>query len=266
MSDRLKDKVAIVVGAGQTPGETIGNGRATAVLFAREGARVMLVDFRLDSAVETQRMIEDEGGECFAFEADVTDEERCRAVAKACVERYGRIDILHNNVGIGGEDAGPTHLTEEAWDHIIGVNMKSVFLMCKQVLPIMREQRSGVITNISSVAATCAIGIVAYKSSKAGVNAFTHALAMGNARHGIRANAILPGLMNTPMAIENISKARGIDREQLIAARNNQVPLGKKMGTAWDVAYASLFLASDEAGFITGVMLPVDGGQSARIG
>ncbi len=226
----------------------------------------MLVDRRMDSAVETERMIKDEGGECFAFEADVTDEERCKAVVKACVESYGRIDVLHNNVGIGGEDAGPTHLTVEAWDRIVGVNMKSVFLMCKHVLPIMREQRSGVITNISSVAATCAIGIVAYKSSKAGVNAFTHALAMGNARHGIRANAILPGLMNTPMAIENISKARGIDREQLIAARDSQVPLGQKMGTAWDVAYASLFLASDEAGFITGVMLPVDGGQSARIG
>ena len=157
-------------------------------------------------------------------------------------------------------------MTEEAWDRIVGVNMKSVFLMCKHVLPIMREQGGGVITNISSVAATCATGIIAYKTSKAGVNAFTHSLAMGNAKHGIRANAILPGLMNTPMAIENISKARGIDREQLIAARDSQVPLGKKMGTAWDVAYAALFLASDEARFITGVLLPVDGGQSARIG
>ena len=266
MSRRLQDKVAIVVGAGQTPGETIGNGRATAVLFARAGARVMLVDLRLDSALETERMIADEGGECFAFEADAADEESCRAVAKACVGRYGRIDILHNNVGVGGGDAGPAHLTEEAWDRILSVNMKSVFLMCKHVLPIMRAQRSGVITNISSVAATCATGIIAYKTSKAGVNAFTHSLAMGNAKHGIRANAILPGLMNTPMAIENISKARGVPREQLIAARDSQVPLVQKMGTAWDVAYAALFLASDEARFITGVLLPVDGGQSARIG
>jgi NAD(P)-dependent dehydrogenase (short-subunit alcohol dehydrogenase family) len=266
MSGRLHDKVAIVVGAGQTPGETIGNGRATAVLFAREGARVMLVDERLESALETERMIRQEGGEGFAFEADATDEQSCQAVVKACVERYGRIDILHNNVGIGTGDAGPAHLTEDAWDRIVAVNMKSVFLMCKHVLPIMREQASGVITNISSVAATCATGIIAYKTSKAGVNAFTHSLAMGNARYGIRANAILPGLMNTPMAIENISKARGIDREQLIAARDSQVPLGQKMGTAWDVAYAALFLASDEARFITGVLLPVDGGQSARIG
>jgi NAD(P)-dependent dehydrogenase (short-subunit alcohol dehydrogenase family) len=266
VSGRLQDKVAIVVGAGQTPGETIGNGRATAVLFAREEARVMLVDRDLDSALETGRMIEREGGDCFAFEADATVEENCHAVANACVERYGRIDVLHNNVGIGGNDSGPVHLTEEAWDRIVGVNMKSVFLMCKHVLPIMRAQGSGVITNISSVAATCATGIVAYKTSKAGVNAFTHALATGNAKYGIRANAILPGLMNTPMAIENISRARGIPREQLIAARDSQVPLGQKMGTAWDVAYAALFLASDEARFITGVLLPVDGGQSARIG
>ncbi|GAG07324.1 unnamed protein product, partial [marine sediment metagenome] len=165
MSGRLQDKVAIVVGAGQTPGETIGNGRATAVLFAREQARVMLVDRRLDSALETERMIKEEGGDCFAFEADATDEESCRAAVKACLDTYGRIDILHNNVGIGGGDAGPAHLTEEAWDRIVGVNMKSVFLMCKHVLPVMREQRSGVITNISSVAATCATGIVAYKTS-----------------------------------------------------------------------------------------------------
>jgi NAD(P)-dependent dehydrogenase (short-subunit alcohol dehydrogenase family) len=146
------------------------------------------------------------------------------------------------------------------------VNLKSVFLTCKHVLPVMREQGSGVITNISSVAAVCSVGIVAYKTSKAGVNAFTHSLAIGNARYGIRVNAIMPGLMNTPMAIEGISAARGIDRELLIEQRDAQVPLGGKMGTAWDIANAGLFLASDEARFITGVILPVDGGQSARIG
>lgn len=263
---RLAGKVAIVVGAGQTPGETIGNGRATALLFAREGARVVLVDRRLDSARETGEMIKSEGGESIAVEADVTDEAACREVAEACVAEYGRIDVLQNNVGIGGGDAGPTHLTEEAWDRIMDTNLKSVFLTCKHVLPVMREQRSGCITNISSVAAVCAVGIVAYKTSKAGVNAYTHALATGNARYGIRVNAIMPGLMNTPMAIEGISEARGIPREELIRQRDAQVPLGAKMGTAWDIAYASLFLASDEAGFITGVILPVDGGQSARVG
>jgi len=263
---RLAGKIAIVVGAGQTPGATIGNGRATAILFAREGARVLLVDRRLDSALETQAMIKEEGGESSAFEADVTRESDCEAIASTCVDQFGRIDILQNNVGIGGGDAGPTRLTEAAWDQIFDTNLKSVFLTCKHVLPVMRDQQGGCITNISSVAAVCGVGIVAYKTSKAGVNAFTHALATGNARFGIRANAIMPGLMNTPMAIEGISRARGIDRDELIRQRDAQVPLRGKMGSAWDVAHASLFLASDEAGFITGAVLPVDGGQSARIG
>lgn len=258
--------MAAVIGAGQTPGATIGNGRATAILLAREGARVMLVDRRLESAEETRAMIEEEGGECFSFEADITREEDCRALAQACVERFGRIDLLHNNVGIGGGDAGPTRLEVAEWDRIFDVNLKGPFLTCKHVLPIMREQGAGSIVNISSIAAVCSVGIVAYKTSKAGLNAFTHSLALGNARHGIRVNAIMPGLMDTPMAIQGISEARGVDPEALSKARDSQVPLGRKMGTAWDVAQASLFLHSDEAGFITGVILPVDGGQSARIG
>ena len=266
MSGRLADKVAIVVGAGQTPGDTIGNGRATAILFAREGARVLAVDRRIDSAEETVALIEKEGGQAWAFEADATREADCEVVMRSCVEDCGRIDILHNNVGIGGGDAGPAHLNEKAWDHILEVNLKSVILPCKHVLPVMREQRSGVILNISSVAAVCSTGIVAYKTSKAGVNAYTQSLAIGNAKYGIRANVIMPGLMNTPMAIEGISEARGIPKEKLIEQRDAQVPLRGKMGTAWDVAYAALFLASDEARFITGVALAVDGGQSARIG
>ena len=263
---RLKDKTAIVVGAGQTPGDSIGNGRATAVLFGREGARVLLVDRNLESALETKSMIEQEGGTAAAFEADVTRESDCSSLVQACLSAYGRVDILHNNVGIGTGDAGPTHLSEESWHRILDVNLKSVFLTCKHVLPVMREQGSGSIVNISSVAAVCSVGMLAYKTSKAGVNALTHSLATGNARYGIRVNAIMPGLMNTPMAIEGISRARGIPKEQLIRERDAQVPLGEKMGTAWDVAYAALFLASDEAKFVTGVLLPVDGGQSARIG
>ncbi len=265
MSGRLEGKVAIVVGAGQTPGDTIGNGRATAVLFAREGARVVAVDRRADSAEETVQMIREEGGAADAFEADATLESDCQALVRSCVDAHGRIDVLHNNVGIGGGDAGPTHVKEEDWDRILQVNLKSVILPCKHVLPVMREQRSGVILNISSVAAVCATGIVAYKTSKAGVNAYTQSLAIGNARYGIRANVIMPGLMNTPMAIETISEARGVSKQQLIAERDAQVPLGR-MGSAWDVAHAALFLASDEARFITGVALPVDGGQCARVG
>jgi NAD(P)-dependent dehydrogenase (short-subunit alcohol dehydrogenase family) len=263
---RLAGKVAVVVGAGQTPGETIGNGRATAVLFAREGARVVAVDRRIESAAETVAMIEAEGGTATAFEADATRESDCEALMHAAVELGGRIDVLHNNVGIGGGDAGPAHVEEEAWDHIIAVNLKSVVLPCKHVLPVMREQRSGSIINISSAAAVCSTGIVAYRTSKAGVNAYTQSLAIGNAKYGIRANVIMPGLMNTPMAIEGISAARGTSREDLIRARDAIVPLRAKMGTAWDVAYAALFLASDEAAFITGVALPVDGGQTARVG
>lgn len=263
---RLKGKVAVVVGAGQTPGDTIGNGRAASILFAREGARVVLVDHNLESARETQAMIEAEGGACFSFQADVTREDDCRGFVQAAIEAYGRIDVLHNNVGIGGGDDEILSLTEAAWDRIMSVNLKGMFLSSRSVLTVMREQRAGSIINISSIAAVCSTGIVAYKTSKAGVNALTHQIALENAKYNVRANAIMPGLMNTPMAIEGISKARGVPKEDLIRQRDASVPLGGKMGTAWDVAYAALFLASDEAKFITGVVLPVDGGQSARIG
>jgi len=266
VSGRLAGKVAVVVGAGQTPGDTIGNGRATAVLFAREGARVFAVDRRLDSAEETVAMIGAEGGAAEAFAADATSESDCAALVAACVARHGRVDVLHNNVGIGGGDAGPAHVSEEAWDRILAVNLKSVIFPCKHVLPVMREQKGGVITNVSSIAAICVTPAVAYKTSKAGINAYTQTLALGNAKYGIRANVIMPGLMETPMAIEGLSSELGIAKEKLIAQRNAAVPLGGRMGTAWDVAWAAVFLASDEARFVTGVMLPVDGGQSARVG
>ncbi len=265
MGKRLEGKVAVVVGAGQTPGATIGNGRATALRFAQEGARLVLVDRRADSAAETLALVRNEGGDGIVVEADVTREVDCRAIVEACMAQFGALDILHNNVGIGAGDAGPTSITEAAWDRIHATNLKGVVLTCKHALPVMREQGRGVITNISSVAAVCSVGIIAYKTSKAALNAYTQSLAIGNAKYGIRANVIMPGLMNTPMAIEGYVAA-GRDRVQLIAARDAQVPLGAKMGSAWDVANAALFLASDEAGFITGVCLPVDGGQSARVG
>lgn len=263
---RLEGKTAIVVGAGQTPGDTIGNGRATAVLFAREGARVLLVDRNLESAKETESMIRDEGGECQSFQADVTSEGDCKEIAEACMEAFGRIDVLHNNVGIGDGDGGITRLTEETWDRIMNVNLKGMFFTCKHVLPVMREQEGGAIVNISSAAAVASTGLTAYKTSKAGVNALTHAIATGNAKYGIRCNAIMPGLMNTPMAIEGQAKSRGIAKEELIRLRNERVPLKGGMGSAWDVAFAALYLASDEAKFVTGVILPVDGGQSAAVG
>ncbi len=262
---RLDGKIAVIVGAGQTPGETIGNGRATSIRFAMEGAQVLLVDRNLVSAEETLGMVEERGGAGSSLEADVTIESQCEAITETCVDRYGRIDILHNNVGIGTNDRGPTKITEATWDHIFDTNLKSIMFTCKHALPVMREQRSGSIINISSIAAICEMGLVSYKASKAALNAYTHTLATGGAQFGIRANVIMPGLMDTPMAIEGYVAA-GHDRAALIERRNASVPLGQQMGTAWDVANAALFLASDEAKFITGVCLPVDGGQSALIG
>lgn len=267
---RLEGKVAIIVGAGQTPGDTIGNGRATAILFAREGAKVVVVDRDEASANETAELIRSEGGVCHAMQADATREDDCRRFVETCVSEFGRVDVLHNNIGIGTGDNTVEQLTEKAWDLIYNVNAKSVFLACKYAIPVMREQQSGVILNVSSIASICAsqlsAHLTAYKSSKAAVNALTEGLAMGNAAHGIRVNAILPGLMNTPMAIEGMAKRLQIDKGELVRARDSLVPLRKKMGTAWDVANAALFLASDEAQFITGVLLPVDGGQSSRVG
>lgn len=266
MDKRLEGKVAIVTGAGQTPGDTIGNGRAISVLFARAGARVMLVDLRLDSAQETEEIIAKEGGEAFAFAADVTRSDDCRRLAEESVARYGRIDILVNNVGTGGEDLGPVKLKEEAWERIYNVNVKSMYLTCKHVIPYMEKQGGGSIVNISSIASVCATPMLAYKTSKSAVNSLTHSIAFMYAGKSIRVNCIMPGLMNTPMAIEGISRYRGISKEDLIKERESRIPLKGGMGSGWDTAYAALFLASDEAKFITAAVLPVDGGQSARIG
>jgi len=182
------------------------------------------------------------------------------------IASHGRIDVLVNNVGIGGGDSSATKLAEDTWDLIHDVNLNGMWLTCKHVLPLMREKNKGAIINISSVAAECSTSFLAYKTSKAGFDAMTHQLAMANAKRGIRVNAVAPGLMDTLMAIEGISQAIAVDPDALRQQRDGMVPLGNKMGTAWDVANAVIFLASDRAAFITGVVLPVDGGQSARIG
>jgi NAD(P)-dependent dehydrogenase (short-subunit alcohol dehydrogenase family) len=268
VGERLAGKTAIVVGAGQTAGATIGNGRATALLFAREGARLLLVDRDGDSVQETLALLEREApGSATAFVADIVDEQQCEAiVARALDQLDGRIDVLHNNVGIGAGDGGPTSLAADAWDRILDVNLKAMWLTCKHVVPVMREQGAGAIVNISSIAAIAGVGnLTAYKISKAGVNSLTQALAVTNARFGVRANAIMPGLIDTPMAVDATARARGVPREDVAAARARAVPLGHQ-GSAWDIAHAALFLASDEAAFITGVVLPVDGGQSAQVG
>jgi NAD(P)-dependent dehydrogenase (short-subunit alcohol dehydrogenase family) len=265
---RLKDRVAIVVGAGQSPGDGMGNGRATALTFAREGARVLCVDHNVKSAQETVDMITAKGGTAIAFKADVTKNAELKAMAEDAHARWGRIDILHNNVGVSlaGGDAELLDITEEALDRCVAINLKSCIFAAKHVIPIMRQQQSGVIINISSMAVISTYPYVAYKATKAAMVAFTEQLAYQNAQYGIRANVILPGLMNTPMAVDTRARAFKKTRAEVEAERDAKVPLRKKMGTAWDVANAALFLASDEANFITGVTLPVDGGASVRRG
>jgi NAD(P)-dependent dehydrogenase (short-subunit alcohol dehydrogenase family) len=264
---RLEGKAAVVVGAGQTPGETIGNGRAMAILFAREGARVLCVDRDEARAAETAAMIAGEGGTAEALAADIRKAEACEAIVAAARERLGGLDVLAHNVGIGGGGDGPAHrLTEDAYDRIMGVNLKGAWLMARAALPGLREQRSGSIVFTSSLAGVAGGNQVAYEMSKAGVNRLTTSIAQANASKGVRCNAVAPGLMDTPMAVAGIAQARGEEQEAVRAARNARVPLGGKMGTAWDTAYAALFLASDEARFITGVVLPVDGGMGTRIG
>lgn len=267
MSNRLSNKTAIVFGAGQTPGPNIGNGRACAILYAREGASVACVDLDLAGAEETTRLIESEGGRAIALQADVTCEVDCLRAVEACTSAFGPIDILHNNVGGAREDKmDPADLNEAIIDGAVALNLKSVVFASKAVLPSMRERGSGCIINISSMAALCSGQPVMYGTTKLALNGLTHQMAMAYAEYGVRVNAILPGLLDTPVAVEGVAARMQVDAALVRQQRDARVPLKHKQGSAWDVAYAALFLASDEAGFITGAVLPVDGGQTARIG
>lgn len=267
MSGRLEGRVAVIVGAGQTAGETIGNGRATAVRFAEEGARLVLVDRDASSLHDTATMCAGPGrAEPIEVVVDVTADDAPDSVIRAAVENWGGIDILHNNVGIGAGDGPPHHLSDESFDRIMDVNLRSIWRMCRAAVPELRKSGNGAIVNISSLAAIAAAGnLTAYKLSKAALNALTQNLAITNAKHNVRANAIMPGFIDTPMAVDEAARALELDRADYAQLRAGLVPLGRQ-GTAWDVANAAVFLASDEAGFITGVILPVDGGQAARVG
>jgi len=262
MADRLKDKVALVFGAGSV-GPGWGNGKATAVAYAREGARVFAVDRNLAAAEETAGIIRSEGFQASAHACDVTKSEQIAALVAETEAAAGRIDILHNNVGVT-EMGGPIEASEESWQRVLDVNVTSVFLTCKHVLPIMLRQGKGAIVNISSLAAVRWTGYpyISYYAAKAAVNQVTVGIALQYAAQGIRANAIMPGMMNTPLIYQQIS-GQYASPEDMVKARDAACPMGH-MGEGWDIAWASVFLASDEAKYITGVCLPVDGGIACK--
>ncbi len=263
----LENKVALVIGAGQSPGEGVGNGRATVLRFAEEGANVLAVDRELKRATETAELADSYTGRCIPFEADVTSEDALKAAVERTMSEWGRIDILHYNVGISvaGGDASPTEITTEVFDLISRVNFVGAALCVKHVLPIMRKQTDGVILTIASISTRQRYPWVSYKATKAALVAYTQQLAIENAEFGVRANTILPGLMDTPMAVDTRARAFNRPRADIVAERDQMVPLRGKMGTGWDVAEAAVFLASDKAQFITGVELPVDGGALINI-
>lgn len=241
MTGRLQDKVAVVCGAGQTAGTTIGNGRATALLFAREGAQVLAVDRDEASVRQTCELIASEGFIAHPLIADITDPGSLTAITRTAIDHWGRIDVLHNNIGIAAGDGNTSDVCAQAWDRILNVNLTATWATCRQVIPHMRERRSGVILNVSSIAAVCAAPWPPTRSPRPASTPSP--------------TPIMPGLIDTPMAIEGYAQATGIDQDALRTARDKMVPLGNRQGTAWDVAHAT-----------QPCLLPVDGGQSSRIG
>ena len=261
----LTGKIAFVSGAGSV-GEGWGNGKAASVLLARQGAHVFGTDLNLAAAEETRAIIEKEGGTCVVRQCNMTASADVKAAVDACIERFGRIDILVNNVG-GSAPGDPVAMAEEVWDTQLEHNLKTAFLCCKHVLPVMEKQGAGAIVNISSVAGfSHQVGgrvHVAYATSKSGLVGFTQSTAIAYVKKGIRCNLVVVGTMHTPLVEHRLTKQLGAaDAAALIAKRHAAVPIGR-MGDAWDVANAVVFLASDEARYITGTKLVVDGGLTA---
>jgi len=268
----MAGKVAIVAGAGSVgpAGSKIaGNGKATAILLARQGAAVFLLDINQEAMAETRSMIEAEGGICATHRCDMMVADQVRDMVRACLDRFKRIDILVNNVG-GSAPGDPVSMTEEVWDRQIDLNLKTAFLGCKYVLPVMAEQGRGAIVNIASVAGMrndflSGRSHVGYSASKAVVIQLSRSDAGTYAKQGIRVSTVVPGLMHTPLVEYRLARTvGGNDPQTLIDARNAAVPMGH-MGDAWDVAHAVLFLVSDEARFITATEIVVDGGSTATM-
>lgn len=266
MADRLKGKVALVVGAGSI-GPGWGNGKAAAVLFAREGAEVLCADVNLAAAEETARIIREEGGRAEAVQVDVVRQDQVKAMVDACQSAFSRVDIVDYNVGLA-HVGSVVDLAEDEWDRIFDVNLKGCYLTLKHVLPVMEAQGGGSIINISSIASIRYTGVpyATYYATKAAMNHLTKTVAAEYASKGIRVNAVLPGLMKTPM----VEKSAGLagtyadgNVEEMWKIRDSQCPMGH-MGDAWDVAYAALFLASDESKYVTGLELLVDGGITLK--
>ncbi|HYF08414.1 MAG TPA: SDR family NAD(P)-dependent oxidoreductase [Acetobacteraceae bacterium] len=260
----LKGKVAIVTGAGSV-GPGWGNGKATAVLLARQGAQVFAIDINEAAVEETRGLIAGEGGVCAAHVCDMLDSVQVKAAVESCVARFGRLDILVNNVG-GSHPGNPVDMPEEVWDRQIDFNLKTPFLGCKHAIPVMEAAGGGAIVNVSSVAALRMVAgrtHAGYSASKAGVIGFSKSVAIAYAKKKIRCNTVVPGLMHTPLVEHRLVGQLGAnDAEALIARRHAQVPMGH-MGSGWDVAHAVLFLVSDEAKYITGTEIVVDGGLTA---
>lgn len=258
---RFKDKVAFISGAGaSSPGWS--NGKAVSVLLAREGAKIFALDRSPEFLAETIEAVRAEGGECVAHTADVTKETEIKAAVDRCMATFGRIDVLFNNVGLQAL-GGPEDIEEEVWDRLMNANVKSMYLTCRHVLPVMSRQRRGVIVNNSSLAAISFLyPSVAYSTSKGAVDAFTRNVAVQYAGKGIRVVSVRPGLMATPRITSRMKAKFGDDYEEALSERNKIVPMGS-MGDAWDVANAVAFLASDDAKYITATELVVDGGLSA---
>ena len=262
----LAGKVAIVTGAGSV-GPGWGNGKATAVLLARQGARLFAIDINEEAADDTRRLIAEEGGSCTVRGCDMTVAQDVRAAVEDCEARLGPVDILVNNVG-GSAPGDPATMAEEVWDAQLDLNLKATFLGCKYVLPVMERQGSGAIVNIASIAGLrnhIGRSYVAYSAAKAGVIALSRATALSYAARGIRCNTVVPGMMHTPLVEHRLAQQLGYDDvAALIAHRHSRVPMGR-MGDAWDVAHAVLFLASDEARYITATEIVVDGGLVASV-